>query len=226
MKLQQPDIRFDNMTLTAWLCCEPLAPVRLRADLQLKIGRSLDCDLTLPHRSVSRFHAQVMLLGKRLTVTDLSSSNGTYVNDERIKTCTEVYMNDRIKIGPYEAFIRETPTLMINTQADLLTASDHFTMVGQLGKTPLIEIFQTLEFNKKTGTLHIKAHLPGILVFREGRPIAAEIGQYKGVDAIMHMLDLNDGCFMLTETIETLSNSINTSFTSIMLDFMRKSDER
>lgn len=209
-----------------WVCCEPLNPVRLEGDRQLKIGRSLDCELTLPHRSVSRVHARIRSLDGKLTITDLGSSNGTFVNDTRVLGIMPLIIDDCIKIGPYEAYIRETPTLMMNTQADLYTGSDRFTMVGQLSKTPLAEVLQSIELNEKTGTLRVQAGKEGILAFRKGLPLAAEYGSLAGVDAVMKMLTLHNVHFMVSDTVEAQRNSIGASFTSILLDFLRKSDEQ
>jgi DNA-binding CsgD family transcriptional regulator len=50
------------------------------------VGRSSGCDLVLPHESVSRRHAEIQVTSGRVTVVDLDSRNGTYINDERIRT--------------------------------------------------------------------------------------------------------------------------------------------
>lgn len=51
------------------------------------VGRDDDCDVTLEDPSVSRRHAQLRLApdGNRLTVVDLRSSNGTFIDGQRIK---------------------------------------------------------------------------------------------------------------------------------------------
>jgi hypothetical protein len=50
-----------------------------------KIGRGEGNDLQLDELKVSRFHAEVTVLKDRLEVTDLGSTNGTFVNGERLK---------------------------------------------------------------------------------------------------------------------------------------------
>ncbi len=45
------------------------------------IGRHESCDMVLNSRSVSRLHCQLKLKSFGLTVKDLESRNGTYVND-------------------------------------------------------------------------------------------------------------------------------------------------
>lgn len=51
------------------------------------IGRTPDCQIVNPHSSVSRVHARIDLaVDGRYQVTDLGSTNGTYVNNARVRT--------------------------------------------------------------------------------------------------------------------------------------------
>ncbi len=49
-------------------------------------GREESCDVHLPEVGVSRQHFAIEWSGREFTITDLGSSNGTYVNSERIKS--------------------------------------------------------------------------------------------------------------------------------------------
>jgi hypothetical protein len=48
------------------------------------VGRSVRCDIVVNDTRASRRHAQFVVSGRRLTVEDLGSANGTFVNGERI----------------------------------------------------------------------------------------------------------------------------------------------
>ncbi len=48
------------------------------------LGRSPDADIRLVDDGISRHHARLTLTGMSIQVEDLGSSNGTYVNGERI----------------------------------------------------------------------------------------------------------------------------------------------
>jgi hypothetical protein len=50
----------------------------------IKVGRSRDNKVRLPHKSVSRHHAVIREEEGRLIVKDLASSYGTYVNEEKV----------------------------------------------------------------------------------------------------------------------------------------------
>jgi hypothetical protein len=49
------------------------------------IGRARDCDLVLDQNGVSRLHARLDFTHEQVTVTDLGSTNGTYVNRQRLE---------------------------------------------------------------------------------------------------------------------------------------------
>jgi hypothetical protein len=62
------------------------------------LGRSRACDLVLTDDSVSRRHATVVREGDRIILTDLGSTNGTFVNGRMI-TQAEVQPGDRVRLG-------------------------------------------------------------------------------------------------------------------------------
>ncbi len=55
----------------------------LKPDTQLTIGRDPDADMTLPDPGASRRHAQVVLRQDHVELTDLGSTNGTYLGERR-----------------------------------------------------------------------------------------------------------------------------------------------
>jgi len=62
------------------------------------IGRRPDCDIRVPEIGVSRRHCELVAAGEALKVRDLDSSNGTYVNGERVAE-KAVSPGDHIQIG-------------------------------------------------------------------------------------------------------------------------------
>jgi len=63
------------------------------------IGRGEDCGLRVPLAKVSRHHCELVKGDEELQVRDLGSSNGTYVNDERISQSV-LKAGDRLSVGP------------------------------------------------------------------------------------------------------------------------------
>ncbi|GAG00503.1 unnamed protein product, partial [marine sediment metagenome] len=62
------------------------------------IGRAEDCGLRIPLPNVSRRHCEVTISGDTIKAKDLGSSNGTYVNNERIDE-VELSAGDHLLIG-------------------------------------------------------------------------------------------------------------------------------
>ena len=65
------------------------------------IGRLEDCDVPVLHESISRQHARISLRTGETIVEDLQSSNGTFVNDEKVKQ-SGLSNFDLIKVGNVE----------------------------------------------------------------------------------------------------------------------------
>ncbi|TDJ68311.1 MAG: FHA domain-containing protein, partial [Proteobacteria bacterium] len=72
---------------------------RLNRDAPMVIGRGLGAEVRLDDDGVSRRHSKVTTVGNGdLVLEDLGSSNGTYVNGNRIQTHT-LKDGDKIQIG-------------------------------------------------------------------------------------------------------------------------------
>lgn len=67
----------------------------------IQIGRDSTNDVVISSPNVSRFHAQLERVGQRYRVEDLRSSNGTFVNGERIEGAVWLKPEDTIRIGQY-----------------------------------------------------------------------------------------------------------------------------
>jgi pSer/pThr/pTyr-binding forkhead associated (FHA) protein len=77
----------------------PLAGTQIPLIGPVEAGRSSDAGLTLDDSQVSRHHARIEPSGSAAVVSDLGSTNGTYVNDQPIYTPRELRPGDRIRIG-------------------------------------------------------------------------------------------------------------------------------
>ena len=74
------------------------------AEISLKlptiVGRSGQAPLKVRTSVVSREHCRLFEKNGSLFVEDLHSSNGTFVNEEKITTATEIATGDFLKVGP------------------------------------------------------------------------------------------------------------------------------
>ena len=65
----------------------------------LKIGRTAPADAIIAHPSVSRQHCVIGLANDELLVTDLSSTNGTFIDDERIERAAVLPVGSILRAG-------------------------------------------------------------------------------------------------------------------------------
>lgn len=66
---------------------------------RVKIGRTAPADIVLSHKSVSREHCVIGLANDELLVTDLSSTNGTYIDGERVSRATILPVGSVLRLG-------------------------------------------------------------------------------------------------------------------------------
>lgn len=65
----------------------------------LKIGRTPPADIVISHPSVSRQHCMIGLANDELLVTDLSSTNGTFIDDERVERAAVLPVGSTLRVG-------------------------------------------------------------------------------------------------------------------------------
>jgi len=98
---------------------------KLGLDRELTVvGRRRDCNLCIPSSEVSRRHCLLHFQDGYLTVEDLKSINGTYLNDQAVTDKSVVYPGDRLGIGPvhftvkYELSASARERLQLPQEAD------------------------------------------------------------------------------------------------------------
>ena len=78
-----------------------LARLSFETKPQLTVGRAPDNDLRLDGLQISNHHARFARQNGNVTVEDAGSTNGVYVNGERISGRRAVQLSDVIQIGPF-----------------------------------------------------------------------------------------------------------------------------
>ena len=67
----------------------------------LTIGRLRHNDLVLPKTNVSKRHVKIVWKNQQFTVMDLRSTNGTFVNGQKITTPVALEPDDVVNVGDY-----------------------------------------------------------------------------------------------------------------------------
>ncbi|RYY73955.1 MAG: FHA domain-containing protein [Gammaproteobacteria bacterium] len=70
------------------------------AERSVTIGRTEQCDITIPGTHLSRRHTELCIQGSKMFIKDLGSSNGTFLNEKQI---TEAFAEngDRLRLDVY-----------------------------------------------------------------------------------------------------------------------------
>jgi pSer/pThr/pTyr-binding forkhead associated (FHA) protein len=79
---------------------------RMAAGAIKTIGRAQGVDFVLDAALVSRVHCRLEAGDADIQVVDLSSTNGTFVNDKRIERAKAV-IGDRVRVGRVELTIAQ-----------------------------------------------------------------------------------------------------------------------
>jgi len=64
----------------------------------MTIGRARENDICIPSNGVSRDHARLLMNARSVTIVDMGSANGCFVNDEPVKR-HKLHEGDVLRIG-------------------------------------------------------------------------------------------------------------------------------
>ena len=158
----------------------------LKGDKQLIIGRSSELDIVLVEDMVSRKHAKITLSGGKITIEDLGSTNGTFVNGEKVKT-SRLKEGDRILVGTSilklvkaganavelsDAQVKQNleQVAVVQSQRQTKTA-----MTGKIEEVPLPDLLQLFHTSKKNGVLVVNNQQEAKIYLRQGKVYYAVI---------------------------------------------------
>lgn len=161
----------DNSQGASWQLIglsSALADLTIDIDKSLSIGRSDSNDLVLATSQISRQHAKINRIGEQLYVQDLGSSNGTFINGERISTeahalqaTDELAFADLVFLvvnAPVDAldgasFLDSlqnienfTPTTDIHTQTESTASVEVISPNAASNAAPVIDVVTTQDF--------------------------------------------------------------------------------
>ncbi|MFO1092506.1 MAG: FHA domain-containing protein [Planctomycetaceae bacterium] len=141
-------------------------------DGEYVVGRSHSCDIVVNDESVSRRHAQLILQGAELSITDLGSKNGTFVDDQQVDGLV-VRVGQVIRFGaaPYRVVLENSVSAISTseddetrrksaasrTQNEFLTPTQHRVYELMLDGAAEAEIAARLNVSVHTVHTHVKA---------------------------------------------------------------------
>lgn len=96
---------------------------------------------------------------------------------------------------------------------------------GNLADMGVVDLVQTFEMGRKTGTIRIEGERAGLVFFREGRVIDAELGRLRGENAFYRMLNTFEGTFEVSFSAVDRPDRIEMSTQGLLMEGMRRLDE-
>lgn len=230
------------------------ARIELEPNRCYVFGRTRDCDIVVEDMTSSRHHARLTVGANchPVTIEDLNSRNGTYVNDEKVTGRTVLRSGSRIRIGAtlYLLSLADAPAQredeMLDTgtiAVERLSASRDWDerlvgamrrddganteFAGQLASFNLIEILQLLMQTHRSGTLHVQVDDGHAEVeIRQGEVMAATYQELHGFQALLMLVRKKTGIFWLVEKFDPVRKSIAEPASTLLLELCRTWDER
>ncbi len=95
---RQRRVRSNTTRLVLIAPAEQAGKVHIVGD-ELHVGRAAGCEVTVDDTYASQRHARIFRRDGELYVEDLGSTNGSYLNREKVSRPTVVKEGDRLQIG-------------------------------------------------------------------------------------------------------------------------------
>jgi hypothetical protein len=213
----------------------------LKAEKQIVIGRSSDLDMVLVEDMVSRKHAKISVEAGQISIEDLGSTNGTFVNGEKVKQA-RLKEGDRILIGTsiLKLVLQGPQAIELDEKAvkakleeaaarSARSVSKTSSMTGKIEEVPLPDLLQLFHTSKKNGVLVVNGESEGKIYLRQGRVYYAlingnhELGPQKSFNRIVTW---ENGDFELQmPDAEEFLVELDCSTEGLLMDALRQLDE-
>jgi hypothetical protein len=210
------------------------------ADKQIIVGRSSDLDMVLVEDMVSRKHARIVLQSDGIWIEDLGSTNGTFVNGEKIKR-SRLKEGDRVLIGtsilkvvtsdsPPAESITTSGRVELESVAAQRRTNQTRTMSGAIEEVPLPDLLQLFGTSKKNGVLVVRTEDDvGRIFMRRGNIYFAQINDVDDLapmKCMFRMLTWQKGLFDLDPPDErTFGSEIDVTVQEVLMEGLRQLDE-
>jgi hypothetical protein len=200
---------------------------------EIIVGRASDLDMVLVEDMVSRRHARIACSESQILIEDLGSTNGTFVNGEKITRAT-LKEGDRVLIGTSILKVVATdPSAPAPRRAETLTGGRNAqtrSMAGSIDEIPLPDLLQLLGSSKKSGVLVVRSEDDvGKIYFKKGIVSYASINDLEQVPPLksaFRILTWSRGSFELGPPDErTFEGEISASVQELLMEGLRQIDE-
>jgi pSer/pThr/pTyr-binding forkhead associated (FHA) protein len=213
----------------------------LKQDKQIVIGRSSELDMVLVEDMVSRKHAKILIANGAITIEDLGSTNGTFVNGEKVRQA-RLKEGDRILIGTSILKLIQQGAESANVDdrvvkqkleeaaaAQAARSTKTSSMTGKIEEIPLPDLLQLFHTSKKNGVLVITNEREGKIYLRQGRVYYAVIDENHNLGpqkSFNRIITWEVGDFELRPADnQEFMVELDSSTEALLMDALRQLDE-
>jgi hypothetical protein len=214
----------------------------LKTEKQIVIGRSSELDMVLVEDMVSRKHAKIVVSSGAITIEDLGSTNGTFVNGEKVKQA-KLKEGDRILIGTSILKLIEQGADMPDVDERMAkqkleevavaqaarASTKASSMTGKIEEIPLPDLLQLFHTSKKNGVLVVTNRHEGKIYLRQGRVYYAVIDENHNLGpqkSFNRIITWEQGDFELRAADnQEFMVEMDSSTEALLMDALRQLDE-
>ena len=203
---------------------------------EIIVGRSSDLDMVLVEEMVSRKHARISYENDSIFIEDLGSTNGTFVNGEKVKRA-QLKEGDRVLIGTsilkviaMDAEKEQHPMPNLEVVAAQRRTTSPRTMSGSIEEVPLPDLLQLFATSKKSGLLVLRTEDDvGRIYLRKGVIYYAminELDELAPIKCIFRMLTWQKGLFDFDPAeLREFAKPVEVTVQEILMESLRQLDE-
>jgi pSer/pThr/pTyr-binding forkhead associated (FHA) protein len=133
------------------------------------IGRQKGCGLRIPSADVSRRHCALRVANGYLTVQDLGSVNGTFVNGMRVVNQEVVRPGDHLEVGPVRFIVEYELTPDALDRLSQYSAPAFVDPIG--GGEQVLDVLEVKEAAEEIPVLEVVEEIPALEVVEEEDPL-------------------------------------------------------
>jgi hypothetical protein len=207
----------------------------LPSNREIVVGRSSELDMVLVEDMVSRRHAKIIVTDDQIFIQDLGSTNGTFVNGEKIKRA-RLNEGDRILIGTsiIKLVTADPSSTAASPQKMEAQAKSRptqaRTMSGSIDEVPLPDLMQLFSTSKKSGVLVVRTDdSEGKIYLEKGGIVISSVNGQEEVPplkALIRILTWEHGTFDMDPAEEReFPHRLEMSTEGILMEGFRQIDE-
>ena len=204
---------------------------------EIVVGRSSDLDMVLVEEMVSRKHARITYEHESIVIEDLGSTNGTFVNGEKIKR-VQLKEGDRVLIGTsiLKVVAQDGPPPQAPSRPNLEVVAAQRrthatrTMSGSIEEVPLPDLLQLFATSKKSGMLTVRTDEDvGRIFLQKGVIYYATINDLEDIPplkAVFRILTWQKGLFDFDSAeARQVAQPLELSVQEVLMESFRQLDE-